>query len=138
MRDETRSLSDSSESMEPNTLPLRPTFGSATSLVTIQSSGVRMELDPSVVHAFSRQVHDASTTIGDTHLGAGVTASCDSLSGSTSQYAARVVGQFMSSLVGDYAENVDRMGTSVTSAAETLVVQDSAVKADLDKAWPGR
>ncbi|GAA1456496.1 hypothetical protein GCM10009619_05610 [Williamsia maris] len=96
-----------------------------------------MELDPSVVQAFSGQVHDASTAIGDTHLGAGVSASCDSLSGSTSQYAARLVGQFMSTLVDDHAANVARMGTSVTSAAETLVVQDSAVKADLDKAWSG-
>ena len=96
-----------------------------------------MELDPSVVQAFSGQVHDASTAIGNTHLGAGVTAACDSLAGSTSQYAARLLGQFMSSLVTDFAANVDRMGTSVTSAAETLVVQDSAVKADLDNAWPG-
>lgn len=110
----------------------------ATSVVTVERLGVRVELDPSVVTTFSRQVQDASTTIGATRLGATVNASCDCLSGSTSQYAARLLGRFMSALVTDYAADVDRMGRSVGVTVETVTVQDSAVKADLDSAWPER
>ncbi|ORV05623.1 type VII secretion target [Mycobacterium celatum] len=88
-----------------------------------------MRVDPELLRGFASQVDAASTTIGAAHVGRTVSTAGDGLPGSTTQWAARLVGDYLASVEGKIAKNVSDMGTAVRGAGDRYEVEDDALAA---------
>jgi hypothetical protein len=82
-------------------------------------------VDPDVLRAFADQVNIAANAIRSGDVGHRAATAADGLDGSTTQWAARLVGEHLGSLVKDIARNVDDMGTAVRGAGDKYEVTDS-------------
>ena len=83
-----------------------------------------MEVDPDVLRAFAGEVDIASARIHEADVGGKVASAADGLDGSTTQWAARLVGAHVRQLADQIAANVAEMGTAVRGAGNTYEVTD--------------
>ena len=84
-----------------------------------------MEVDPEILRAFAGQVDITAGMIREADVGTKVGAAADGLDGSTTQWAARLVGAYVKQVVDDIAANVNEMGVAVRGAGDTYEVTDS-------------
>ncbi|GAB3216530.1 WXG100 family type VII secretion target [Mycolicibacterium hippocampi] len=84
-----------------------------------------MEVDPEVLRAFAGQVDTAAVRIREADVGTKVATAADGLDGSTTQWAARLVGAHVTEIVDQITTNVADMGTAVRGAANSYEVTDT-------------
>ena len=82
-------------------------------------------VDPDILRAFAGQVDSASATIREADVGTKAAAAADGLPGSTTQWAARLVGAHLGEQADAIAANVTKMGSAVRGAGNTDEVTDS-------------
>ena len=92
-----------------------------------------MEVDPEVLRTFAGQVDIASGLIPEADAGTKVATAAYGLDGSTTQWAALVVGAHIKEIAEHIATNVKGMGAAVRGAGNTYEVTD----ADLASSFPG-
>lgn len=86
-----------------------------------------MEVDPEVLRAFASQVDIASGKIREADVGAKVATAADGLDGSTTQWAARLVGAHVTEVATQIATDVNDMGTAVRGAGNTYEATDAGL-----------
>lgn len=91
-----------------------------------------MEVDPEILRAYAGQVDVASGLIREADVGAKVTVAADGLGGSTTQWAARLVGAHVKQDADRIAANVSQMGEAVRGAGNTYEVTDAALAPKFD------
>ena len=84
-----------------------------------------VEVDPEVLRAFAGQVDLASALIREAHVGTKVATAADGLDGSTTQWAARLVGAHGMEIADQIAPHVDDIGVAVRGAGNSYEVTDS-------------
>jgi hypothetical protein len=84
-----------------------------------------VEVDPEVLRAFAGQVDLASALIREDHVGTKVATAADGLDGSTTQWAARLVGAHVMEIADQIATHVDDIGVAVRGAGNSYEVTDS-------------
>lgn len=94
--------------------------------------GVLVLVDPQVLRAFAGHVDVVSETITDAAVGQKVSSAADGLPASTTQWAARSVGEHFTQLADQLAQNVTRMGEAVRGAGDTFEVADVALASTFD------
>ncbi|WP_207842942.1 hypothetical protein [Williamsia soli] len=94
-----------------------------------------MDVDPVALKTFADRVDLAGTAITDANLGAVAACGCDSIAGSTSQWAAKLVGAHLGVLVHGHATSVDMMGLAVRGAGDSFVVTDDDLAEDFAALW---
>lgn len=82
-------------------------------------------VNPDILRAFAGQVETTSTSIRDADVGAKVSAAADGLPGSTTQWAARLVGTHVGEQAKTIADNVAKMGTAVRGTGDSYEVTDT-------------
>ncbi|MGV0838502.1 hypothetical protein ABQE92_23250 [Mycolicibacterium thermoresistibile] len=83
-----------------------------------------MEVAPAILRAFAGQVDIASALIREADVGIRAATSAEGLDGSTTQRAARLVGEHVKKVAHDIAAKVDEMGTAVRGAGNTCEETD--------------
>ncbi|MCG7581424.1 hypothetical protein [Mycolicibacterium sp. OfavD-34-C] len=91
-----------------------------------------MEVDPEVLHAFAGQVDIACGVIREADVGTKVAAAADGLDGSTTQWAARLVGAHVTQVVEQIEAQVGAMGIAVRGAGDAYEVTDGDLAASFD------
>lgn len=91
-----------------------------------------MLVDPEILRAFAGQVDIAAETISAADAGGRVSSAGDALPGSTTQWAARTVGEHFSQLLTQLSQNVTMMGTAVRGAGDAFEVADDALAGQFD------
>ena len=91
-----------------------------------------MEVDPEILRAFAGQVDIASGVIREADVGTKVTTAADGLDGSTTQWAARLVGAHVTEVVDQIAAHVADMGTAVRGAGNAYEVTDEDLAGSFD------
>ena len=86
-----------------------------------------MEVDPEILRAFAGQVDTASALIAEADVGDKVATAADGLDGSTTQWAARLVGAHVSGVAAEISANVTKMGEAVRGAGNTYEATDSGL-----------
>lgn len=94
-----------------------------------------MEVDPVALKAFADQVDSAGMTITEVQLPATVAGACSGLDGSTSAWAAQLVGTHLGTLVEAHTRSVDAMGIAVRGAGDSFVVTDDDLADDFAMLW---
>lgn len=94
--------------------------------------GVSVLVDPEVLRAFAGQVDIASANITAAAVGPTATAAADGLAGSTTQWAARSVGEHFTQVADQLAQNVAKMGQAVRGAGDTFEVADATLAGSFD------
>lgn len=84
------------------------------------------------MRAFAAHVDAVSGRITGAAVGPTTTAAADGLPGSTTQRAARSVGEHLTEMAEKLAQNVARMGEAVHGAGDTFEVTDQALAGDFD------
>jgi hypothetical protein len=80
---------------------------------------------PEILRAFAGQVATASTTIREADVGNKVSTAVDGLPGSTTQWAAPLVGGHVTEQANTIATSVTRMGEAVRGAGDRYEVSDN-------------
>lgn len=91
-----------------------------------------VEVDPEVLRAFAGQVDLASALIREAHVGTKVATAADGLDGSTTQWAARLVGAHVMEIADQIATHVDDIGVAVRGAGNSYEVTDSDLAGSFD------
>lgn len=86
-----------------------------------------MQVDPQILRAFAGQVDIASGLIREADLGGRASSAADGLDGSTTQWAARLIGAHVKEHADQIASNVNDMGVAVRGAGNTYEVTDDAL-----------
>lgn len=86
-----------------------------------------MQVKSEILRGVAGQVDTASTKIHSADVGREVTRAADGLPGSTTQWAARVVGEHIAAVEGKIAKNVADMGAAVHGAGDRYEVEDDAL-----------
>jgi hypothetical protein len=86
-----------------------------------------MLVDPEVLRGFAGRVRSASEKIADADVGKLVSGAADGLPGSSAQWAARMVGEYLASVEAKIAGNVAGMGTAVHGAGDSYQMQDEVL-----------
>lgn len=84
-----------------------------------------MLVDPEILRAFAGQVATASTSIREADVGNKVSTAADGLPGSTTQWAARLVGGHVTEQANAIAASVTKMGEAVRGAGDRYEVTDN-------------
>lgn len=84
-----------------------------------------MRVDPEILRAFAGQVETASGLIREADVGTKAATAGDRLDGSTTQWAARLVGAHITELATQIATNISDMGAAVRGAGNTYEVTDA-------------
>ncbi len=84
-------------------------------------------VDPDLLRAFAGQVDVASASIQEANVGTKASTAADGLPGSTTQWAARLVGAHLGEQAKAIADNVTKMGTAVRGAGNEYQVTDEAL-----------
>jgi hypothetical protein len=84
-----------------------------------------MLVDPDVLRALAGQTEVTSSMISEADAGNKASTSADGLPGSTTQWAARLVGGHVAEQAKAIATNVTKMGQAVRGAGNTYEVTDS-------------
>ena len=91
-----------------------------------------MEVDPEILRAFAGQVDNAAALIREADVGTKVTTAADGLDGSTTQWAARLVGAHVTQIADQIATHIDDMGVAVRGAGNSYEVTDSDLAGSFD------
>ena len=91
-----------------------------------------MLVDPELLRGFARQVDTASATISSSDVGHEASTAADGLPGSTTQWAARLVGEHMTLEAKKIAKGVGDMGTAVRGAGDRYEVEDATLAVKFD------
>ena len=91
-----------------------------------------MLVDPEVLRAFAGHVDIVSGRITSAAVGPTTTSAADGLPGSTTQWAARSVGEHFTRVADRLAQNVVRMGEAVRGAGDTFEVADATLASNFD------
>ncbi|KUH84630.1 type VII secretion target [Mycobacterium sp. IS-1556] len=91
-----------------------------------------MLVDPEILRAFAGHVDTVSGRITDAAVGHTVTSAADGLPGSTTQWAARSVGEHFTQMADKLAANVAKMGEAVRGAGDTFEVADATLATNFD------
>ena len=86
-----------------------------------------MLVDPELLRAFASQVGVASTAIAETNLGHATASAADGLTGSTTQWAAGLVGEHLGGIISGISAEVAKMGEAVRGAGDNYQVQDDTL-----------
>jgi uncharacterized protein YukE len=86
-----------------------------------------VEVDPEILRAFAGQVDIASGLIREADVGTKVATAADGLDGSTTQWAARLVGAHVKQAAEQIANNVNEMGVAVRGAGDTYEATDAGL-----------
>ena len=86
-----------------------------------------MDVDPEILRAFAGRVDIASQRIREADVGTKVATAADGLDGSTTQWAARLVGAHVKGVADEVAANVSDMGAAVRGASNTYEVTDTGL-----------
>jgi hypothetical protein len=89
-------------------------------------------VDPEVLRAFAGHVDIVSGRITGAAVGPTTTSAADGLPGSTTQWAARTVGEHFTQVADRLAQNVVRMGEAVRGAGDTFEVADATLASNFD------
>ncbi|MGU3654553.1 type VII secretion target [Mycolicibacterium neoaurum] len=92
-----------------------------------------MDVDPEILRAFAGQVDTASGLIREADVGSKVSSAADSLDGSSTQWAARLVGQHVKGVADGIAANVTDMGSAVRGASNTYEVTDGGLAGSFER-----
>ncbi|WP_066902005.1 WXG100 family type VII secretion target [Mycolicibacterium houstonense] len=92
-----------------------------------------MEVDPEILRAFAGQVDIASGLIREANVGTKVAIAADGLEGSTTQWAARLVGAHVKEVAEQIAADVNDMGTAVRGAGNTYETTDDGLAGSFGK-----
>jgi hypothetical protein len=84
-----------------------------------------MLVDPEMLRALGGQTEVTSSMIAEADVGTKVATAADGLPGSTTQWAARLVGRHVAEQSTAIATNVTKMGQAVKGAGNTYEVADS-------------
>lgn len=84
-----------------------------------------MLVDPELLRALAGQTEVTSSMISEADAGNKVAAAADGLPGSTTQWAARLVGGHVTEQANAIAKNVAKMGQAVRGAGNAYEVTDS-------------
>lgn len=84
-------------------------------------------VNPDILRAFAGQVETTSALIREADVGTGVTTAADGLPGSTTQWAAQLVGAHVTEQATAIAENIAKMGTAVRGTGDSYEVTDTAL-----------
>jgi len=82
---------------------------------------------PELLRGFATQVETASTALGRSDVGHIIATAADGLAGSSTQWAARLVGAHVGAVEGAIAKNVADMGAAVRGAGDRFEVADDAL-----------
>lgn len=82
-------------------------------------------VDPEILRAFAGQVDAASASIRGADAGARVSTAAAGLPGSTTEWAARLVGEDVTTHADAIAANVRKMGQAVRGAGNAYEVADA-------------
>lgn len=91
-----------------------------------------MLVDPAVLRTLASQTDAASATISAADIGTKMTSAADGLPGSTTQWAARAVGEHFSQMATQLADSVAKIGQAVRGAGDSFEVTDDALASDFD------
>ena len=91
-----------------------------------------MEVDPEILRAFAGQVDYALAAILGADVGNTVCGAGDDLPGSTTQWAAALIGGHVTDQAGAIAANLADMGDAVRCAGNTYAVTDSDLARNFD------
>ena len=91
-----------------------------------------MLVDPEILRAFAGQVDLAAREISAAGVDTKVSSAGDALPGSTTQWAARTVGEHFSQLFTQLSQNVTKMGTAIRGAGDAFEVADGALAGQFD------
>jgi hypothetical protein len=94
-----------------------------------------MLVDADILHAFAGQVEHAAGTIKGADVGHHVTTAADQLDGSTTQWAARLIGVHVTGVVNEIAKSVDEMGVAVHGAGNSYRVTDTELADNFAKVF---
>jgi uncharacterized protein YukE len=89
-------------------------------------------VDPEVLRAFAGQVDVAASTIAAANIGPTTSSAADALPGSTTQWAARAIGEHFSKLADQLEQNVTKMGQAVRGAGDRFAVADDTLASQFD------
>lgn len=92
-----------------------------------------MLVDPDLLRAFAGQVDTASASIRGADVGRAAATAADGILGSTTQWAARLVGNHLTQRSEAIAANIADMGVAVRGAGEAYEVQDNALAMSFEK-----
>lgn len=84
-----------------------------------------MLVDPPILRSLSTQAAGAAGTIGDADVGDKAATAADSVSRSTTQWAARLVALDLSGRAKAVAESVDAIGVAVRGVGNSFEVTDA-------------
>jgi len=89
-------------------------------------------VDPEILRALAGQADGASAAITTADLGKKASSAGEGLSGSTTQWATRSVGDHFTTMTAALADNVAKMGQAVRGAGDTFEVADDALAGSFD------
>lgn len=91
-----------------------------------------MLVDPEVLRAFAMQVDAVAATISGLVVGSTAASAADGVPGSSTQWAAREVGDHLGLAANDIVKDIENIGNAVRGAGDRYEVDDAAL-ADLFK-----
>lgn len=91
-----------------------------------------MLVDPELLRGFARQVDAASAAIHRADVGHAAGTAADGLRGSATQWAARLVGEHLTTVEAKIAKNVSDIGVAVRGAGDRYEVEDDALAGKFD------
>ena len=89
-------------------------------------------VDPEILSAFAGQVDVASDSIRGANVGTKAATAADSLQGSTTQWAARLIATHLGEQTTVIADNVTVMGSAVRGASRNYEVTDEALAGNFE------
>jgi len=97
--------------------------------------GSTLLVNPDLLRGFAQEVDTASTSIASADVGRGASQSADGLPGSSTQWAAALVGAQISSVQAKIATGIGKLGAAVRGAGDRYEVEDADLAQDFDKAF---
>lgn len=95
-------------------------------------TGDSVLVDPEILRAFAGHVDRVSGQIADAAVGHTITSAADGVSGSTTQWATRSIGEHFAQVADGLAQNVARMSEAVRGAGDTFEVTDTSLATNFD------
>lgn len=94
-----------------------------------------MFVDPTILKAFAGSVDHASALVRDADAGKKVTTAADGLNGSTTQWAARMIGANVNAAFTAIGDQLTNEAKAVRGTGETFHVKDEDLAAAFNKLW---
>ena len=91
-----------------------------------------MLVDPELLRAFASQVDATGQTLKGLDVGRIATTSADSLQGSSTQWAARQVGEHLGLAANDISSDIDGLGAAVRGAGDRYEVSDESLASSFE------